>query len=61
MLQFQGVKVLLKLPHMDEVCRELGIIATAFPLDLIDDQLGISYDTLGVCTIKLHLFPVLHM
>ena len=31
MLQFQGIKVLLELSHMNEVCRELGIVATTLP------------------------------
>ena len=42
MLQFQGVEVLLELPHMYEVCCELGIVATALPSDLLNDQLRIS-------------------
>ena len=42
MLQFQGVEVLLELPHMYEVCYELGIVATALPSDLFNDQLRIS-------------------
>jgi len=43
MLQFQGDEVLLELPHMNEVCRELGIVAAALPSDLLDDQLGVSF------------------
>ena len=42
MLQFQGVEVLLELPHVNEVCYELGIVAAAIPPDLLDDQLRIS-------------------
>ena len=41
MLQFQGVEVLLELPHMYEVCCELGIVATALPSDLLNDQMRI--------------------
>ena len=37
MLQFQGVEFLLELPHVDEVCHELGIVAAAIPSDLLDD------------------------
>jgi hypothetical protein len=37
MLQFQGVEVLLELPRVYEVCRELGIVAVAIPSDLLDD------------------------
>ena len=37
MVQFQGIEFLLELPHVDEVCRELGIVAAAIPLDLLDD------------------------
>jgi hypothetical protein len=43
MLQFQGVEVFLELPHMDEVCHELGFVAAALPPDLLDDQLGIPF------------------
>ena len=43
MLQFQGIKVILELSHMNEVCRELGIVATTLPPDLLDDQLGVSF------------------
>jgi hypothetical protein len=43
-LQFQYVEVLFKLPHMDEVCCELGFVATALPLDLLDDKLEVSLD-----------------
>jgi hypothetical protein len=43
-LQFQYVEVLLQLPHMDDVCCELGIVATALPLDLPDDELRVSLD-----------------
>ena len=41
-MQFQGVEVLLELPHVNEICRELGIVAAAIPPDLLDDQLRIS-------------------
>jgi hypothetical protein len=27
---------------MDEVCCKLGFVATALPLDLLDDELGVS-------------------
>jgi len=43
MLQFQGDEVLLELPHMNEVCRELGIVAAALPSNLLDDQLGVAF------------------
>jgi hypothetical protein len=43
-LQFQHIEVLLQLSHVDEVCCELGIVATALPTDLIDDELGMSFD-----------------
>jgi hypothetical protein len=43
-LQFQCIEIFLQLPHMDEVCCELGIVATALPLDLLDDKLGVSLD-----------------
>jgi len=42
MLQFQGVEVLLELPHIYEVCCELGIVSTALPSDQLNDQLRIS-------------------
>jgi hypothetical protein len=44
MLQFQHIKVLLQLPHMDEVSCELGIVAATLPPDLPDDELGVSFD-----------------
>jgi hypothetical protein len=43
-LQFQCVEVLLQLPHVDEVCCELGIVATTLPLDLPDNELGVPLD-----------------
>jgi hypothetical protein len=44
MSQFQCIEILLQLLHMDEVCCEPGIVATALPLDLPDDELGVSLD-----------------
>src|SRR6185436_5253588 len=41
MLQFQGVEVLLELPHVNEECRELGIVAATIPPNLLEDQLRI--------------------
>ena len=43
MLQFQYVEVLLQLPHLDEVCCELGLVAAALAPDLLDDELGVSF------------------
>jgi hypothetical protein len=43
-LQFQHIEVLLQLPHMDEVCCELGVVAATFTPDLPDDELGVSID-----------------
>jgi hypothetical protein len=43
-LQFQCVEILLQLHHMDEVCCELGIVATTLPMGLPDDELGVSLD-----------------
>jgi hypothetical protein len=36
--------MLLQVSHMDEVCCELGFVATALPSDLLDDELGVSLD-----------------
>jgi len=44
MLQFQYVEVLLQLPHLVEVCCELGLVAVALPPDLLDDELGVFFD-----------------
>jgi hypothetical protein len=41
MLQFQGREVLFQLPYMEEVRCELGLVAATFPVDLLDDQLGV--------------------
>jgi hypothetical protein len=43
-LQFQCVEVLLQLSHVEEVCCELGTVATTLPPDLPDDELGVSLD-----------------
>jgi hypothetical protein len=43
MLQVQDLKVLFQLLCMEQVGGQLWIIATAFTLDLFDDQLGITF------------------
>jgi len=60
MLQFQGVEVLLELPHMYEVCCELGIVATALPSDLLNDQLRISLRH-GFCQAKDQSLVLCHV
>jgi hypothetical protein len=40
-LQFQGREVLLLLPYVEEVSHEPGLIVATFPVDLLDDQLGV--------------------
>jgi hypothetical protein len=40
-LQFQGHEVRFQLPHVEEVSRKPGLIAATFPVDLLDDQLGV--------------------
>ena len=42
MLQFQGREVLFQLPYVEEVSCEPGLVAATFPVDLLDDQLGVS-------------------
>jgi hypothetical protein len=42
MLQFQGCKVLFQLPYVEEVSCEPGLVAATFPVDLLDDQLGVA-------------------
>ena len=68
MLQVQGVEVLLELPHVNEVCRELGIVAAAIPPDLLDDQLRISLhqelpdsQRQGFCQAKDQSFILCHV
>jgi hypothetical protein len=43
-LQFQHIKVLLQLPHMDEVSCELGIVVATLRPDLPDDELGVPFE-----------------
>jgi hypothetical protein len=44
MLLFQCFEVLLEPSHVDEVCCELGVVATALLPNLLDDMLRISLD-----------------
>jgi hypothetical protein len=44
MLQFQHNEVLLEPLHMNEVGRELGVVAATLPPDLPDDELGVPFD-----------------
>jgi hypothetical protein len=41
MLQFLGCEVLFQLPYMEEVSCEPGLAAATFPVDLLDNQLGV--------------------
>jgi hypothetical protein len=43
MLQFQGREVLLQLPYVEKVSYEPGLVAATFPIDLLDDQLGVPF------------------
>jgi hypothetical protein len=44
MLQFQGSEVFFQFPHVEEVSCEPRLIAATFPMDLLDDQLGVPLD-----------------
>jgi hypothetical protein len=44
MLQVQDLKILFQLLGMEEVGGQLWIVAVAFSLDLLDDQLRITLD-----------------
>jgi hypothetical protein len=41
MLQFQGHEFFFQLPYVEEVSCEPGLVAATFPVDLLDDQLGV--------------------
>jgi hypothetical protein len=42
-LQVQDLKVLFQLARMEQIGGQLQIIATAISLDLLDDELGVSF------------------
>jgi hypothetical protein len=42
MLQFQGCEVFLQFSHVEKVGYEPGLVAATLPVDLLDDQLGVS-------------------
>jgi hypothetical protein len=41
MLQFEGREVFFQLPYVEEVSCEPGLVVATFPVDLLDDQLGV--------------------
>jgi hypothetical protein len=41
MLQFQGREVFFQLPYVEEVSYEPRLVVATFPVDLLDDQLGV--------------------
>jgi hypothetical protein len=43
-VQIQDIEFLLQFWSVEQVGGQLGIIATAFSLDLLDDELGVTFD-----------------
>jgi hypothetical protein len=43
MLQVQDLKVLFQLLGMEQVGGQLWVVVAAFALDLLDDQLGVTF------------------
>jgi hypothetical protein len=43
MVQVQDLKIFLQLMGMLQVGVQLGIVAVAFPLDFLDNQLGVAF------------------
>jgi hypothetical protein len=41
-VQVQDFKILFQLPDMEQVRNQLWVIAAAFALDLLDDELGVT-------------------
>jgi hypothetical protein len=41
-VQVQDFKILFQLPDMEQIHSQLRVIAAAFTLDLLDDELGVT-------------------
>jgi hypothetical protein len=53
-LQVQGLKVLSQLVHAEQIGSQLWVIAGAISLDLLDNELAVSFHTVGPPATRLY-------